>query len=677
MFIRMPLPLLLGLGLVALVLVASGMGQHQSPPALVRIDLREPDDLIRIAALDLPVYAHLTAPGEDYLLAALTPERQSHLQSLDLIPIVLDPDATDAVYYLIESRQLRTAERVASIFTVVHDDGRYMVGRLQESVPFPVVDSLGLPLIRLGPDPIVLTPRTTGAIPTAPLYDPLVANLIAHITDDGVASYDGGFSGEWPVLVGGQSYVLTTRYSYSGEPLAKATQYVYEHMQVRGYDVQFHYYSLGGRSLRNVIGEKRGLVHPEQIFLLAAHLDSRAAAPPHNPAPGADDNGSGSTALLIAADLLANLDFAHTVRIVFFTGEEQGLYGSYYYARSVANASEDILGVLNLDMIAWDAKGGPDIDLHSHLPDIEDDSDALADLFAAVVDAYDLDLTPQIVENGARFSDHSRFWDRGYAAILAAEDCYNAYESPAEPRDWNGNLHTANDRLSNLNLTYFREYVRASVATFVHLAEPMRTLSGTVTSAYTATPLSATVMATGQDDVFSATTDASGSYDIVLPAGFYTATASADGYYSQTFSHTTVLTGTGKTLDFVLEPVSPPPPYGFDLLGQDLHFGGPTERVTHTVTIVNTGTLSDTYDLALSPSVWTTTLPLTRSAILLPQQQFVAPLAVTIPPDATKGDQDRVMLTVTSIYSPVHAEHIVLRTVVGHKLYLPLVLKDF
>ena len=671
------LSLLLGLGLAALVLAAPALGQRQNLPALVRIDLRGPDDLDRVAALGLPVHARLTPPGADYLLAVLTPQDQRDLRSLDLAWTILDPDASDAVYYLLESGRPRMAERVAPIFTILYDDGRQAVGRLREGVPLSATDSLGLPVARLWLDPIVLVPRTSGAIPTTPLYDPLVTGLLVHITDDTVSGYDGGLSGEWPVLVGGQSYLLATRYSYSGEPIAKATQYVYEHMQAQGYDVHYHNYWLSGYALRNVVGEKQGLVHPDQIFLLTAHLDSRAAAWPHDPAPGADDNASGSAALLIAADLLADLDLAYTIRIVFFTGEEQGYYGSYYYARDVANAGEDILGVLNLDMIAWDAEGGPDIDLHSHLPGTEDDSDRLADLFAAVVDVYGLDLEPQIVENGAGFSDHSRFWDQGYAAILASEDYYNVYEAPAEPRDWNTNYHTVNDRLSTLNLAYFREYARASLATLVHLAGPMRTLSGTITDAGTSAPLSGTVVAAGQDGLFDATADGSGSYEIVLPTGLYTVTGSAGGYYSQTLASVAVLTGTVSTLDFALEPIIPPPPYDFDLLGQAIRFGEPGERITHTVTIINTGAESDAYDLALSPPVWTTTLPFSFIAILPPQQQVTVPLAVTIPADATPGDHDQVTLTVTSVYSPVHAGHIVLRTAVGYLTRLPLVLRDF
>ena len=550
--------IVLGLSSVALLFALPGAAQTPVTPALVRIDLAGAADLARVAALDVPVYAHLTTPDADYLLAILTPDQQKSIAALGLFQTILDPDATGASYYLLESDGGRTGASIttaASLFAILHDDGRHAVGRLRSGVALASLDTLEVRFVPLL-DPIVLVAPITGAIPTDPPYDPLVADRLTRITTETVAGYDGGLSGEWAILIGGEPYVLTTRYTFSGIPIAKATQYVYEHLQSLGYTASYHNYMLWGSSLRNVIGEKRGLIHPEQIVLLTAHLDSRAAADPHNPAPGADDNASGSAALLIAADLLANLNFDYTIRLAFFTGEEQGMYGSYYYAGDVAAAGEDILGVLNFDMIAWDAKYGPDIDLHSHVPSVEDDSDALADLVAAVIDVYDLDLIPQIVENGARFSDHSRFWDQGYAALMGIEDYYNPLEDDVEPRDWNTNYHTVNDRLNTLNLTYFREYVRAAVAAFVHLASPLREISGTVMSQETVMlPLPADVTAIGEEGAFSVTATISGAYALQVPAGRYTVTAALHGYAPQTFTDVAVITGTGVRLDFALVPL--------------------------------------------------------------------------------------------------------------------------
>ncbi len=230
------LAIVLGLSGVLGFLAAPGAAQIPATPSLVRIDLAAVDDLARVAALDVPVYAHLTTPDTDYLLAILTPDQQRQIAALGLPLTILDPDATGAAYYLLESDGGRTGASVttaASLFTILHDDGRHAVGRLRSGVAIASLDALPVRFMPLL-DPIVLVAPFTGAIPTDPPYDPLVADLLTRITTETVYGYDGGLSGEWPLSVGGAPYTLLTRYSYSGTPIAKATQYVYEHMQSLG-----------------------------------------------------------------------------------------------------------------------------------------------------------------------------------------------------------------------------------------------------------------------------------------------------------------------------------------------------------------------------------------------------------------------------------------------------------
>ena len=53
-----------------------------------------------------------------------------------------------------------------------------------------------------------------------------------------------------------------------------------------------------------------------------------------------------------------------TVRLVHFTGEEQGLWGSYAYSDQVAAAKTDILAMVQVDMIGYCAKPGNRVDIH-------------------------------------------------------------------------------------------------------------------------------------------------------------------------------------------------------------------------------------------------------------------------------------------------------------------------
>jgi len=225
--------------------------------------------------------------------------------------------------------------------------------------------------------------------------------------------------------------------------------------------------------LRNVVATKPGLTYPDEIYIICAHVDS-ISNDPYNDAPGADDNASGVTAVMIAADILSQYEFDYTIRFVTFTGEEQGLRGSHEYAQDAYHEGDDILGVLNLDMIAYDSDAQPILELHAG---IGAGSIAIADLFADVVDTYDIDLVPEIITAGATDrSDHASFWNYSYDAILAIEDFWG---------DRNPHYHTTGDQLSALNMPYFTEFVKASVGTVASMAG---LLDGTVTPTPTPTP---------------------------------------------------------------------------------------------------------------------------------------------------------------------------------------------
>jgi hypothetical protein len=99
---------------------------------------------------------------------------------------------------------------------------------------------------------------------------------------------------------------------------------------------------LGTAQSANVIGEVRGSERPEEIVLLACHLDSWDLG------TGAIDDGAGCAIVLAAAKLLAELPRrpARTVRVVLYANEEFGLSGARAYAERYAHAlPRHVLGI--------------------------------------------------------------------------------------------------------------------------------------------------------------------------------------------------------------------------------------------------------------------------------------------------------------------------------------------
>ena len=116
------------------------------------------------------------------------------------------------------------------------------------------------------------------------------------------------------------------------------------------------------REVHNIVGR---LTAPERLpgaVLLGAHYDhlgfggQASLAPgldePHN---GADDNASGTAALLEAARILSARrdELSRDVVFVAFTGEEAGLLGSSYFIRTPlpGTAPADLVAMLNMDMV--------------------------------------------------------------------------------------------------------------------------------------------------------------------------------------------------------------------------------------------------------------------------------------------------------------------------------------
>lgn len=417
-----------------------------------------------IAELGIPIHAHLLdAAGQEYVLTFASEQtlqqRQVSYRVLDAMT-ALKPDEW---YLLAYERRQGARQRAAAFATVLYDDGKHLLVRATPSQTEQLAN-LGFEIAWLRERPMILRmPARLRTKAITPL--PLIQSMIDQVTQSTVNAYTGRLSGVTPAIIGGASYTITTRHTDSGTPIQKATQYVYEHLQALGLTVSYQNWYDYGKSGRNVIGELRGTTRPDEIVLITAHLDD---LPSGAVAPGADDNASGAAGVMIAADVMSARTFERTVRFVFFTGEEQGMLGSYAYAEAAYAVDENIVAVYNMDMIAWDDLGGPVLRLHtrqSSNPGYAGDL-ALAQLLTEVINNYGLSssLTPVITEDGDDASDHGSFWNFGYTALLTIEDDYD---------DFNPYYHTQDDTLDRLDLPYFTAMVKATLGSSAHLAVPI------------------------------------------------------------------------------------------------------------------------------------------------------------------------------------------------------------
>jgi hypothetical protein len=226
-----------------------------------------------------------------------------------------------------------------------------------EAVPPPVRGFLAGSSISMpdtaapaGTYPVMFVSKTTAE---AMMGGPL-AGLFAG-TEGRTASVVGGFI-KGPTAAPGRNVVATVR----GTDPALRQQYVAfgahnDHDGIRTPAVDhdsLRAYNTVVRPEGAEDSQKEGT--PAQLDTIRTLLDSLRALRPARADSimnGADDDGSGSMALLELAEYFVKSPARRSVLFVWHTAEEKGLFGSEWYAERPTVARDSIVAQLNIDMI--------------------------------------------------------------------------------------------------------------------------------------------------------------------------------------------------------------------------------------------------------------------------------------------------------------------------------------
>lgn len=240
-----------------------------------------------------------------------------------------------------------------------------------------------------------------------------------------------------------------TRHSTSIHYL-NAASWARDQLQALHYTTQLQSLTVNGSSSQNVIADKRGnATGARDVVLITAHLDSiNIQGGPMAPAPGADDNGSGSAGLLEMARVFAMHRSEHDLRFILFGGEEEGLLGSKRYVASLPGAEKQrIRAVVNMDMIGTMNTTLPGVMLEGASV-----SERVIDGLAEAAATY----TALTVETSLNpfASDHVPFIRAGIPAVLTIEGADST----------NGNVHSMKDTIEHINYDLALEVLRMNVA---------------------------------------------------------------------------------------------------------------------------------------------------------------------------------------------------------------------
>jgi hypothetical protein len=252
----------------------------------------------------------------------------------------------------------------------------------------------------------------------------------------------------------------------------------------------------GGVEVIDVLAIQPGTGDPNQVVIVAGHIDSRVSDVMDitSDAPGANDDGSGSALVMEAARLLAGRKFEATIVYALLSGEEQGLWGGQLLARTAKARGWQVRAMLNNDIVGNTmsqdgsrvadrvrvfsegarSSEDPKETLIRRAIGGEDDgpSRALAKKIGVIAkgnSAIGLDIfAVRRPDRFGRGGDHSPFLDLGFPAVRFTVGVENYDRQHQNLRSENGRVF--GDTVEGMDFPYLAKVTALNVATLSALA---------------------------------------------------------------------------------------------------------------------------------------------------------------------------------------------------------------
>lgn len=251
-------------------------------------------------------------------------------------------------------------------------------------------------------------------------------------------------------------------------------------------------------NLGNVVATLKGTdPNDNRIFLISGHLDNMRSnvMDRTGDAPGANDDGSGSAAVIECARIMSKHGFPATIIFVTVSGEEQGLLGATYMANKAKKEGWNIEAVLNNDIIGSNnssethiinntkvrvfSEGLPAYELDKNGKMIrqlglENDGKArqLARYVKEIGERYIDHLEVVMIYRNDRFlrgGDHIPYVENGYAAVRITEMNENFYHQHQNVRKENGIQY--GDLPEFMDFEYLRKNTGLNLSNLANLAK--------------------------------------------------------------------------------------------------------------------------------------------------------------------------------------------------------------
>lgn len=409
---------------------------------LVEISLLDNEKMNKLEELKVPVI-HFT---DEFLITLITQQKLKDVEELNIKFRILDSKQAYDNYYLVSSSNLSEINSAINAEQILFiDEGNLIVKNLNQSVSDLIRKNVRT--VKLEEGAQFKSQKFVLPHNDYRLIDSTIVQIVSAVNTDSVRS----------IIQSLQDF--ETRFLFASTKDSVANWIKVKFLSWGYADVVIDSFDYNGTWQKNVIATLPGQYNPDRINIVGGHHDSYSSGDPLVYAPGADDNASGTSAVMEIARVLKEINYQpeSTIRFITFAAEEYGLWGSKDYALKAYNSGMDINIMINHDMISHTLSpaGNSSVDINYY-----SGFEHLRELAKNCTEDYSI-LSASNGSLNSSGSDSHSFWQLGFPSVYFEESNFSPfYHSPA-------------DTIGNYNMEYCSEVIKSSCATLLtYIAMP-------------------------------------------------------------------------------------------------------------------------------------------------------------------------------------------------------------
>lgn len=386
---------------------------------------------------------------DNVMITALSPSERSALNAAGIGYQIIDQNAysqSSVHYYIVSDKLRKNAGFNVKDGTVLYKNGHTAIIR-SAAPPVPRDGFVFAELKEFSSSTGIrsVLDNTGSAAQCSAVYaltkDDEIASVVAKINADSVRKFIQGLQDF------GTRFLLAPTQD-------RVAEWIKQQFIRMGYeDVKIDSFWNNSKWQKNVVATLKGTVTPNEVYVVGGHHDSYSSGNPMVFAPGADDNASGTTAALEIARAVKSAGYVpkSTIKFITFAAEEYGLYGSEDYAAKASAAGEKIRLMLNHDMISYTNRpaGAQGVNINRYSGYTQ-----YAELTQQITGLY-TDIKGYTGNMNSSGSDSYSFFRQGYPAVYFEEEVFSPF------------YHTPGDTITNYNMSYCAQVIKASCATLL------------------------------------------------------------------------------------------------------------------------------------------------------------------------------------------------------------------